>query len=68
MERYSRRNHAQAQRHHRVAKREAKMSPQASLVKFKKKGPKLLIAGLILMSLMAIKWFFIGYAIGRHHD
>jgi len=68
MERYSRRIHGQAQKHYRVAQREAKLSPQAGLVKLKKKGPKLLIAGVILMSLMAIKWFFIGYAIGRHHD
>jgi len=66
MERYSRRNHVQ--RHHRVARREAAVSPNSQLIKIKRNAPKIVaiaVGGLILLSL---KWFFIGYVFGKRQD
>jgi len=64
MERYSRRNHAQ--RHHRVARREAAVSPNAQFVKIKRNAPKIAAIGLGVLMLVCLKWFFIGYAVGKN--
>lgn len=66
MERYSRRNHAQ--RHYRVARREATLSPQTQMVKMKKKAPIFMAVGVMVLVLLAVKWFFIGYLVGKRHD
>ncbi|MCL2397447.1 MAG: hypothetical protein FWC93_05210 [Defluviitaleaceae bacterium] len=63
MEKYSRRNHAQ--RHYRVARREVAVSPSAQLVKIKKNGPKIAVAGIAILILLAVKWFAIGYFVGK---
>ena len=63
MERYSRRNHSQ--RHYRVARREAIVSPQAQMVKIKKKAPKFVAAGIAILLLMCVKWFLLGFFTGR---
>ena len=66
MQRYSRRN--QTQRHYRVAQREAALSPQRQVVKIRKNGPKILTAGLGLAFLICLKWFFVGYLVGKKND
>jgi len=63
MERYSRRNHAQ--RHYRVAKREASVSPGTQMVKLKKKAPKIAAIGIAVFLLICLKWFFLGYLVGK---
>ena len=62
MERYSRRNHAQ--RHYRVARREAVVSPSAQIVKIRKNWPKIAAIALGCLVLACTKWFLIGYLAG----
>ena len=65
MEGYSRRNHAAARRHHRVAKREVEYSPQKSFV-IPKKHKNNLLAGIAAIAVLdLIFWFFIGFIVGR---
>jgi len=64
MEKYSRRNHAQ--RHYRVARREAAVSPNVQMIKMKKKAPKIVAIAVIALLLMSLKCFLIGYFVGKH--
>ena len=66
MERYSRRNHAQ--RHYRVARREAAVSPNSQIIKIKKNWPKIAAIAVGGLILVCLKWFFIGYLVGNRHE
>jgi len=66
MERYSRRNHAQ--RHFRVAAREAAVSPQRQVVRIKRNAPKIIAVAAIGLIFICVKWFFIGFLVGKKHD
>ena len=57
--------HRYPRRHHRVAAREAALSPRRQIVKLKKNGYKIAAAGLAMLVLLAIKWFAIGYFVGK---
>ena len=54
-----------SQRHHRVAKKEAALSPQRQMIKLKKHAQKFIALGVGILVLTAIEWFVIGYLVGK---
>jgi len=48
-----------------VAAKEAALSPQGQMIKLKKNGHKIAAVGLAMLVLVCIKWFVIGYFVGK---
>ena len=57
-----------AMRHHRVARKEAALSPQNRMIQIRKHGAKIIAAGIGVLLLVAVKWFTIGYFVGRNNN
>ena len=58
MQRYSR-------RHHRVAKKEAALSPAVSVTKLKTCWKKYAFMGAAIVIIGCVKFFFLGYLVGK---
>ena len=60
--------HRYARRHHRVAAKEAALSPPGQIARVKKYRYKIAAVGLAFVLLACVKWFIIGYLVGSRHE
>jgi len=60
--------HTSARRHHRVAAKEAALSPQGQIVRLKRNKHKIAAVALAFFLLSCVKWFAIGYLVGNRND
>ena len=61
--------HRYARRHHRVAAKEAALSPPGQIARVRKYKYKIAAVGVALFLLACVKWFVIGYLVGgRRHE
>ena len=60
--------HSYARRHHRVAAKEAALSPQGQVVRLQRNKYKIAAVALAFVLLACVKWFVIGYLVGSRND
>ena len=60
--------HKYARRHHRVAAKEAALSPQGQIVRLKRNKHKIAAVAVVIFLLACVKWFIIGYLVGNRND